>query len=86
MIIPRSHLKEILRKSCSISHVRDWPNFLFSLQMIRACPQIILFCTRYIQFVEIADKDPWFVEGLRYTGEQIKVCVSFHLLLVFLFH
>merc|ERR1719150_162768 len=27
---------------------------------------------RYIQFVEIADKDPWFVEGLRYTGEQIK--------------
>ena len=28
---------------------------------------------RYIQFVEIADKDPWFVEGLRYTGEQIKV-------------
>ena len=27
---------------------------------------------RYIQFVEIADKDPWFVEGLRHTGEQIK--------------
>ena len=23
--------------------------------------------------MEIADKDPWFVEGLRYTGEQIKV-------------
>ena len=30
-------------------------------------------CIRYIQFVEISDKDPWFVEGLRYTGEQIKV-------------
>ena len=28
---------------------------------------------RYIQFVEVADKDPWFVEGLRHTGEQIKV-------------
>jgi len=27
---------------------------------------------RYIQFVEVTDKDPWFVEGLRYTGEQIK--------------
>jgi len=27
---------------------------------------------RYIQFVEVSDKDPWFVEGLRYTGEQIK--------------
>ena len=27
---------------------------------------------RYIQFVEIADKDPWFVEGLRHTGDQIK--------------
>ena len=27
---------------------------------------------RYIQFVEVADKEPWFVEGLRHTGEQIK--------------
>jgi len=27
---------------------------------------------RFIQFVEVTDKDPWFVEGLRYTGEQIK--------------
>ena len=27
---------------------------------------------RYIQFVEIAEKEPWFVEGLRHTGEQIK--------------
>ena len=27
---------------------------------------------RYIQFVEVADKEPWFVEGLRHTGDQIK--------------
>ena len=27
---------------------------------------------RYIQFVEVQDRDPWFVAGLRYTGEQIK--------------
>ena len=51
VIIPRSHLKEILRKSCSISHVRDWPNFLFSLQMISTCPQIILFCTNQVHSV-----------------------------------
>jgi len=27
---------------------------------------------RYIQFVEVTDHDPYFVPGLRYTGEQIK--------------
>jgi coronin-7 len=27
---------------------------------------------RYIQFVEVTDHDPFFVPGLRYTGEQIK--------------
>lgn len=27
---------------------------------------------RYMQFVEVADADPWFVPGLRYTGEQTK--------------
>jgi len=27
---------------------------------------------RYIQFVEVQDRDPWFVAGLRYTGDQIK--------------
>jgi len=27
---------------------------------------------RYMQFVEVTDKDPWFVPGLRYTGEQTK--------------
>jgi len=27
---------------------------------------------RYMQFVEVSDKDPWFVPGLRYTGEQTK--------------
>ena len=27
---------------------------------------------RAIQFVEVTERDPWFVEGLRYTGEQIK--------------
>ncbi len=27
---------------------------------------------RAIQFVEVTDREPWFVEGLRYTGEQIK--------------
>ena len=41
-----------------------------------ACPPNNRICIRYIQFVEIADKDPWFVEGLRYTGEQIKVILS----------
>ena len=27
---------------------------------------------RYIQFIEITDKEPYIVEGLRYTGEQTK--------------
>ncbi len=27
---------------------------------------------RAIQFVEVTEREPWFVEGLRYTGEQIK--------------
>jgi len=27
---------------------------------------------RYIHFVEVQDREPWFVAGLRYTGEQIK--------------
>ena len=27
---------------------------------------------RYIQFVEVQNSEPWFVQGLRYTGEQIK--------------
>jgi hypothetical protein len=27
---------------------------------------------RSIQFVEVTEREPWFVEGLRYTGEQIK--------------
>lgn len=27
---------------------------------------------RYMQFVEVTDKEPWFVPGLRHTGEQTK--------------
>ena len=27
---------------------------------------------RYIQAVELTDREPWVVEGLRYTGEQTK--------------
>jgi coronin-7 len=27
---------------------------------------------RAIQFVEVTEREPWFVEGLRYTGEQSK--------------